>query len=146
MFLLADQPRVPLPVYLQSGDSAIMGKDSAAPQSSALRPISTRPEVYVSLADIRDIVIIVVGVLLVIQSLLFIVLIAVLIRLALALRQELRPLIEAATGTVRAVQGTSVVVGESIARPLIATSAFFVGVRRGVSVLSHALLKRKGAH
>jgi len=97
----------------------------------------------VSLADLRDIFIIIIGVLLVVQSIMLIVLIAVLIRLALALRQELRPLIIAATSAVRNVQGTSLVVGESIVKPLIATSAFFAGVRRGVSVLSNAVLKRK---
>ncbi|TAK27726.1 MAG: hypothetical protein EPO21_23630 [Chloroflexota bacterium] len=96
-----------------------------------------------TLADLRDIFIIIIGVLLVIQSLLLIVLIAVFIRLALALRKEIHPLIEAATGTVRNVQGTSLVFGETIVKPLIATSAFFAGVRRGVSVLSSAVMRRK---
>ena len=98
-----------------------------------------------SLADIRDVFVIIVGILLVVQSVLIIVLLVVLIRLALALRQDIRPLIEAATSTVRTVQGTSLVVGQSIARPFIATSAFFAGVRRGASVLANAVFKRKGA-
>ena len=97
------------------------------------------------LADVRDIFIIIVGFLLVVQSVLVIVLLVVVIRLALALRQELRPLIDAATNTVRTVQGTSLVIGESVAKPLIAASAFFTGVRRGTSVLSNAVFRRKGA-
>ncbi len=96
-----------------------------------------------SLADLRDIFIIIVGALLVVQTLLLIVLIIVLIRLARTLQREVHPLIETATAAVRNVQGTSLVMGETIVKPLIATSAFFAGVRRGASVLADSMLRRK---
>jgi hypothetical protein len=98
----------------------------------------------VSLADWRDIIIIVVGVLTILVLLalfIFTVVLGVAARVVLGLlqrvlRDELTPLLGSARQTVSRVQGTAVFVGENAVGPIIRAYGVFAGARRAAGVLS----------
>lgn len=96
-----------------------------------------------TLSDIRDIVIIVFGVVMVLTLLVTILFTVVIGIAALALLRVSRrtmqdgvaPLLENVQATARNVRGTTEFVSDAVVSPLIGLYGFFAGLRRGLGVL-----------
>jgi len=97
-----------------------------------------------SLADVRDVIIIVVGsltILVLVAVLVFTVVLGVATRALLGalrrtLRDELNPLLASLRLTVHRVQGTTTFIGETAAAPIIRVYGVLAGTRRAIAVLS----------
>ncbi len=89
-----------------------------------------------SLADIRDLVIITFAVLGIGAIILF-------IALNILLMRKVLPLIDAAKGTMGNIRGTSSFVSEMVVKPIIKVVSFAFGVRKAAEVIV-GLSRRKG--
>lgn len=97
-----------------------------------------------SLADIRDIVVIVAGSLAVLAFaalFIFTVVLGLATRMLIGtvrklLSEEVTPLFDSARLTVKRVQGTSTFIGETAARPIIRVYGVAAGTRRAIAVLA----------
>jgi hypothetical protein len=107
--------------------------------------------VLFALDDVRDVTIIVVGVLMV---LLLLALLAFTLAIGIAtrtvlgsvqslLKGDVRPLLSDARATVTRVRGTATFVSETTAKPIIRGYAMFAGTRRAFAVLTGFTAKRK---
>ncbi len=90
-----------------------------------------------SMAEIRDIAIIVVGVLAIILILLMIALTALLL-------VKVGPILDSAKGTLSNVRGTSTFVSDMAVKPIVRTLGFASGVRKAVGVILSLTRRKKG--
>lgn len=105
-----------------------------------------------SLADIRDIVVIVAGSLAVLAfaaAFIFTVVIGLATRMLIGtvrslLNDEVTPLVDSARLTAKRVHGTSSFVGETVARPVIRVYGVASGTRRAIAVLAGIASRRDG--
>ncbi len=95
-----------------------------------------------TLAELRDLAIIILAVIMGIQSLVMLVAGLVVIRLALDLKPRLEELLTNAQRTAAEVRGTVRFTTDQLLRPVIRTAAVVSGVRRGGAVLFNRLLRR----
>jgi hypothetical protein len=92
----------------------------------------------------RDIAIIILAVLAMIQVILTIFLLYVVARLALYVRGRVPPILDSAQTTARTVEATANTIGDNLVKPVIATASFAVGVREFFSALTGGSKRRKG--
>jgi hypothetical protein len=105
----------------------------------------------ISLADFRDVIIIIYGVVGIIAGLLGVFLLAMLIlgffkaksALANLIDENVKPTLETVKQTAETVKGTTEFVGDKAVSPIIRTYSMVSGVRKGLSVLT-GLSGRKG--
>ena len=90
----------------------------------------------------RDIAIIILAVLGMVQVLLTIVLLYVVVRLGLYIRGRIPPIIDSAQSTARTVEATTSTIGDNLVKPVIATASFAAGVRQFFSALTGSGKKR----
>jgi len=95
-----------------------------------------------TLADIRDLAIIVLAVIMALQSLVMLVAGLVVIRVALDLRPRVEEILANAQRTAADIRGTVRFTTDQVARPVIRTVAVIAGVRKGTAVLASRLLRR----
>ena len=89
-----------------------------------------------SLADLRDLVIIIWGVA-------GIVLLVMLMVLAFLIFRKVREILDAANKTAAQIQGTVSLLTDCVAGPLVKTASFTVGLRKGFEALSKLRRRRK---
>jgi hypothetical protein len=105
-----------------------------------------------SIGDIRDVFIIIYGVL---GILFFAVAISVTVALFFVVRglvkkatqlldESVRPTLGSIRGTAETIRGTAEFVGEAAARPIARTYGIFAGVRKGIAVLSGLGRRERG--
>ena len=90
-----------------------------------------------SLAELRDLVIVIFAILAIIATIGFMFLSVILFR-------KLSPLLDSAKRTVNNVQGTTSFVSDTMVKPVIWAMSFASGVRRGVAMLSGVTKRTKG--
>ncbi len=95
-----------------------------------------------TLADIRDLAIIVLAVIMALQSLVMLVAGLVMIRTAASLKPRVEDILTNAQRTAADIRGTVRFTSDQVARPIIRTIAVIAGVRKGGAVLANRLLRR----
>lgn len=95
-----------------------------------------------TLADIRDLAIIILAVIMAVQSLVMLVAGLVVIRVALGLRPQLEDILANVRRTAADIRGTVRFTGDQVVRPIIRTAAVIAGVRKGGAVLVNRFLRR----
>lgn len=90
----------------------------------------------VTLAGVRDVAIIVLAVLAVVQTLLLIVLAVVMLRATVSLRGKASDLLDRSTSTVGTIQSTAGVVSDIVLKPLVRAAGAAAGARRVIAVLT----------
>ena len=96
-----------------------------------------------TLENMRDITIIILGVLVILQLLVLLVLTIVIYRKVGPLLDKVGGVLDTARSAVTNVAGTSAFIGETVVSPIIKVAGMAAGVRRGVSALGR-LVRRKG--
>ncbi len=94
--------------------------------------------------NLRDWAIVILAVIAIIQSLFWIVLLAVLIRVFLQLKSKTGPILDSVTDTMATVRGTSSFVSDTVVKPIIKVASFAAGVRRTLAVISRLSGRRRG--
>lgn len=89
------------------------------------------------LASIRDLAIVILAVLAIIQLILTIV-------LSLVIYAKVVPLLESAKKTATRVQGTTAFVSDTAVKPIISTIAFATGITRALAILTRVAKRRGG--
>ncbi|MBI4498580.1 MAG: hypothetical protein HY689_11840 [Chloroflexi bacterium] len=97
-----------------------------------------------TLANVRDVALIVLAVLAILQLLVLLVMTLLVYRKVAPLIDKIGPVLDSARTTATTVAGTSQFVGETVVAPIIRVASIAAGVRRGVATLGR-LLGRKGA-
>ncbi len=95
-----------------------------------------------TLAEIRDLAIIILAVIMTLQSLVMLVAGLVVIRVALGLKPRVEDILANAQRTAADIRGTVRFTSDQVARPIIRTLAVVAGVRKGSAVLASRLLRR----
>ena len=91
----------------------------------------------------RDWAVIVLAALALVQSLLVIVLVAVLVNVSLTLKRGVIPILDSVRHTVDNVRGTSTFVSNTVVKPVVRATSFIMGVQKGITVLGR-IFRRKG--
>lgn len=88
-----------------------------------------------TLANLRDISIIIVAFEIIVINILLAVLIVMVVRLVRLLREEVLPILYATQETVSTVRGTATFVGDRVVQPVVKLSSLSAGVRGAVASL-----------
>lgn len=88
-----------------------------------------------TLADFRDWAIVILAAFVLVQTLLVIILVAVLIRLSLSLKTKAEPIFDMTRQTLGDVSGTTRFIADRVVKPVIGTVGFLVGARKMVGWL-----------
>lgn len=96
-----------------------------------------------SLADFRDIAVIALAVFFTVQTMVIIILVSFLIKLALEIRGKADAILTSTQATVQNINGTASFVGDKVASPIIKGISFATGVKRTVGTLA-GLTRKNG--
>jgi len=88
-----------------------------------------------SLANLRDISIIIVAFEAIVINIMLVVLIIMVLRLIRLLREEVLPILYSTQETMSAVRGTATFVGDRVVQPVVKISSVSAGVRGAVATL-----------
>ena len=89
-----------------------------------------------SLADLRDIAVIILAAFFIVQTVAVIVLAIILIKLMMEVRDKADSILMSTQRTVQGINGTANFVGDTVAKPIIRGISFASGVRRTVRALA----------
>ncbi len=89
-----------------------------------------------TLADWRDIAVIILVVFFTVQTLVVIALVAILVKVAMELRDRMDTILASTQSTMQNISGTATFVGDKVASPIIKGISFAYGVKRTVGTLS----------
>ncbi|MDO8672126.1 MAG: hypothetical protein Q7O66_11955 [Dehalococcoidia bacterium] len=96
-----------------------------------------------TLADWRDIAVIIIVVCFFIQTLVVIVLVSILIKVAMELKVKMEAVLASTRSTMQNISGTATFVGDRVANPLIKGLGFVSGLKKTVRILS-GFRRKKG--
>jgi hypothetical protein len=97
----------------------------------------------VTLENARDITIVVLGVLAILQLIVLLVLTIVIYKKVVPLLDKVGGVLDSAKAAATNAAGTSKFVGEAVVTPIIKVAGFAAGVRRGVSTLGRIVRRRE---
>jgi len=89
----------------------------------------------VQLEAIRDVFIIALAFESCIFGIVLVLMLIMLIRLVNTVEFEIKPILEQTNETVNTIRGTSTFVSRNVVRPVVKTTSFIVGIRRGLATL-----------